>query len=188
LRNRSEQAVRPPAAYSEDNNTTFSEPTYQQQTFPQNDYNGAYDLVPVRQGEEDWFNNSASLLPIDGLAGVGHALELADAFTGRAGSVDTNVFYGWHGEPRYAAIPFATMDLMSPSDPSRLLLGNGLSHPMPPEVDDSSGFLKAETHGLKLESTSPLVSVQSPVDTSEGEGPFKCTLCGKPKSRRCELK
>jgi hypothetical protein len=59
---------------------------------------------------------------------------------------------------------------------------------MPPEVDDSSGFLKAETHGLKLESTSPLVSVQSPVDTSEGEGPFKCTLCGKPKSRRCELK
>jgi hypothetical protein len=80
------------------------------------------------------------------------------------------------------------MDLVPPSDPSRLLLGNSLLHPVSPEVEDSSSFPKAETYGLKLESTSSLVSVQSLVDTSEGEGPFKCTQCGKPKSRRCELK
>jgi hypothetical protein len=83
---------------------------------------------------------------------------------------------------------FASMDLMSPSDPSPLLLGNGLLHPVPPGVDDSSGFLKSEGHSLKIESTSSLVSAQSPVDTSDGEGPFRCTQCSKPKRRRCELK
>jgi hypothetical protein len=83
---------------------------------------------------------------------------------------------------------FSSMDLMPPSDPSQLLLGNGLLHPLPPKVDDSSGFLKAESHSLKIEKTSSLVSAQSPVDTSDDEGPFKCKQCRKPTRRRCELK
>jgi hypothetical protein len=43
--------VRPAIAYTEDNNTVFSDPSYQQQTFLQQpEFIGGYESIPSSQG------------------------------------------------------------------------------------------------------------------------------------------
>lgn len=176
--------------YSDDNTTTFSDRIDQQQTqtFSQNEYMGAYEpAAPLGQGEEGlWFDQSAALLPVDGLAGVGQALHLADAFAGRVGAVGANVLLEGRGEHKHAAMEFSSMDVTPPSGSNQLIPTHGEFHAVPNKANDWSGFLKAEDCGIHM--TSSMVSLQSPIDTSDGEGPFKCTICNKPKRRQCELK
>jgi hypothetical protein len=176
-------------AFSEDNSTSFSDPAYQYQTFPHTDLiavcDVAPDIAPLSQGEEGlWFDNSAALLPVDGLAGVGQALHLADAFAGRTGSLDTNVFLGRHVQSRYTAMEFESLDLIPPFSSDRSVYGE--YHATPADADNFGGLFKAD--GQVLQSPSSMVSSQSPINTGDGEGPFKCPQCPKLTRRRCELK
>jgi hypothetical protein len=69
---RSERAVRPTATYTEDNNTVFSDPSYQQQTFPQHhEFIGGYDAVPPSQGKEILQSDgTGSLFCVNQIAGM----------------------------------------------------------------------------------------------------------------------
>jgi len=56
--------VRPAAAYTEDNNTVFSDPSYQQQTFPQqHEYIGGYEPIASSQSKKSMqFDNLDTFL------------------------------------------------------------------------------------------------------------------------------
>lgn len=181
--------MRPAHAYSEDNTTTFSDPSYQQQSFPQNDYVSAYDMVPFRQGEEGlWSDHSTALLPVDGLAGVGQAQYLADAFAGRTGSLDADALLGAYGGPRRTAMECASMGLVSlfPLRPNRSVSNHGELRSSSTQSNYSSGLTKAQSNDSERKLS--VIPLRSPVETSDGEGFFRCTMCHKPKRRRCELK
>ena len=181
--------VRPPPAYTDDNTTTFSDPTYQQQTFPQTEYVGAFDMAPLRQGEDgSWSDHTAAHLSVDRLAGVGQALHLADASAGRNGSVDTNIFFG--AQSGYAAeLGLASMDVASASNSYELGPASTFNNDLyAAQTDATSLHTFLESHGTEPSSAPNITSPQRRNTNSDGEGSFKCTECGKPKRRRCELK
>ncbi|GAB7326719.1 hypothetical protein MBLNU13_g10672t1 [Cladosporium sp. NU13] len=187
LMKRSEHDLRPLHTYSEDNNTTFSDPTYQQQAFPQNDFGATYDMAPLRQGEEGlWSDKSAALLPIDELAGVGQALHLTDAFAYRVGPVGADVPFGSYNGPRYTPIGSWSVDVAPPLHANQLAVDLGDFNDSSMQTMHQSGLLN--TNCNEVATTSSIVSLQSPSNTSDGEGLFKCTFCDKSKRRRCELK
>lgn len=144
-------------------------------------------MAPLRQGEEGlWSDNSTALLPIDELAGVGQALHLADAFAYRVGPVGADVPFGSYNEPRYTPVGPWSMDVAPLLQANRLAMDPGGCHASSMQAFHQSGLLN--TNSIEAATTSSVVSLQSPSNTSDGEGLFKCTFCEKSKRRRCELK
>jgi len=184
---RSEHATRPPHAYSEDDNTIFSEPTYQQQTFPQGDFAGSYDMQPHRQGEESlWSNHSTAFDSTDGLAGVGQALHVADAFADRTGSVDAYALLDGYDEPGCAAMDCRPTALMPHFYADQPAPDTGQFYASSLQLNQSSGLQRPSISEVEERAT----AVQSPtaLNTSDGEGPLRCTMCDKSVRRPCELK
>ena len=182
--------VRPPTAYTDDNTTTFSDPTYQQQTFPQTEYVGGFDMAPLRQGEDGlWPDHSAALLSVDRLAGVGQALHLADASAGRNGSVDADAFFG--ARPEHATeLGLTSMDVASAlPNPYGFDFGPPFNQgPFPERTDAARINTMFGDRGGKPSSTPSIISPTGGNAHSDSEGLYTCTECGKPKRRRCELK
>lgn len=144
-------------------------------------------MAPPRQGEEGlWSDNSAALLPIDELAGVGQALHLTDAFAYRVGPVGADVPFGSYNEPRYTPLGPWSVDVAPPYQIHQLAMDSGDYQCSLMQSIHSDGLLNTKCN--EVATTSSVVSLQSPSNTSDGEGPFKCTYCDKSKRRRCELK
>lgn len=144
-------------------------------------------MTPLRQGEEGlWIDNSTALLPIDELAGVGQALHLTDAYAYRVGPVGADVPFGGYNEPRCTPTGPWSVDVVPPFKANQLATDRGDCHTSSMQTVHSSGLLN--TNGIEVTTNSSAVSVQSPSNTSDGEGLFRCTFCGKSKRRRCELK
>jgi hypothetical protein len=144
-------------------------------------------MAPLRQGEEGlWFDNSAALLPIDELAGVGQAVHLTDAFAYRVGPLGTDVPFGGYNEPRCTPTGSWSVDVALPFQANQLAMDPGDLNASSMQVFNSSGLLN--TDYKEVATTSSMVSLQSPSNTSDGEGLFRCTFCNKSKRRRCELK
>ena len=144
-------------------------------------------MAPLRQGEEGlWFDNSASLLPMNELAGVGQALHLTDAYAYRVGPVGADVPFGSYNEPRSAPIGSWSVDVVPPFQANQLAMDHGDFDTSSMQATQSSGLLN--TNSNEVATTSSIVSLQSPTNTSDGEGLFRCTICDKSKRRRCELK
>lgn len=137
-------------------------------------------MAPLRQGEEGlWFDNSAALLPMNELAGVGQALHLTDAYAYRVGPVGADVPFGSYNEPRHTSVGSWSVDVVPPFQANQLAMDHGDFHASLVEARQSSGLLNTNTN---------IVSLQSPSNTSDGEGLFRCTVCDKTMRRRCELK
>jgi hypothetical protein len=144
-------------------------------------------MAPLRQGEEGlWFDNSAALLPIDELAGVGQAHLLADAYAYRVGPVGADVPFGSYNEPRCTPTGSWSVDVVPPFQAKQLAMDHGNFPTSSIQATRSSGLLNTKSN--EVATTSSVVSLQSPSNTSDGEGPFRCTICDKSKRRRCELK
>jgi hypothetical protein len=80
--------VRPTATYTEDNNTVFSDPSYQQQTFPHHhEFISGYDAVTPSQGKE--------IVQSDGTGSLFcvNQNSTADPSADRTGPPLTNVFH-----------------------------------------------------------------------------------------------
>lgn len=144
-------------------------------------------MTPLRQGEEGlWIDNSTALVPIDELAGVGQALHLTDAYVYRVGPVGADVPFGGYNEPRCTPSGPWSVDVVPPFQANQLAMDHGDYHTSSMQAVHSNGLL--DTNGKDVATTSSALSVQSPTTTSDGEGIFRCTFCGKSKRRRCELK
>ena len=144
-------------------------------------------MAPLRQGEEGlWSDNSAALLPIDELAGVGQALHLADAFAYRVGPIGADVPFGSYNEPRYTPVGSWSMDVAPFFQANQLAMDHEDFHASSMQTIYQRGLLN--TNCNEVAATSSVVSLQSPSNTSDGESLFKCTFCDKSKRRRCELK
>jgi hypothetical protein len=145
-------------------------------------------MAPLRQGEEGlWFDNSAALLPVyDQLAGVGQALHLTDASAYRVGPVGADVPFGGYNEPRCAPLGPWPVDVVAPFQADQLVSNHGEFHTSPMQAVHSNGLLNINSN--EVTATPSVVSLRSPSNNSDGEGPFKCTNCDKSMRRRCELK
>jgi hypothetical protein len=124
-----------------------------------------------------WPDHSAAFLPVDGLAGVGQALHLADAFADRNGSVIANASFWAYNGPASTAI---SMDVMpqTVADPGHIHAPLQPIHP--------AGL--PNTNIVRDEKATITGFPQSPLTTSEGESSLRCTMCNKSVRRHCELK
>jgi hypothetical protein len=144
-------------------------------------------MAPLRQGEEGlWFDNSAALLPIDELAGVGQAHLLADAYAYRVGPVGADVPFGSYNEPRCTPTGPWSVDVVPPFETTQLAMDHGEFHTSSMQATHSRGLLNTNIN--EATTTPSNVSLQSPSNASDGEGLIKCTVCDKTVRRRCELK
>jgi len=144
-------------------------------------------MVTYRQGEEGlWSDHSAALLPIDGLAGVGQALHLADGFADRTGSVDANAIFGGFHEPRCIAMGSRSVQIVPHCQVDRSVSEIGEFDTPSLQPTHSSGLL--EINSDEVQRSANAASSQSPAHTSDSEGPFRCTVCNESKRRPCELK
>jgi len=144
-------------------------------------------MAPLRQGEEGlWFDNSASLRPINELAGVGQALHLTDASAYRVGPVGANVSFGSYNEPRCAPLGPWPVDVVPPFQANQLAMDHGDFYASSMQTIHSNGLPNINSN--EVTATSSAASLRSPSNNSDGEGLFRCTNCEKSMRRRCELK